>query len=70
MPDTIFEGIFDNGGVTVIAVSDFLVCMGVSLVIGVFLALVYTYKSRYTKSFVITLAILPAVVCVVIMMVN
>ena len=70
MPDTIFEGIFDNGGVTVIAVSDFLVCMGVSLGIGVFLALVYTYKSRYTKSFVITLAILPAVVCVVIMMVN
>jgi hypothetical protein len=28
------------------------------------------YKTRYTKSFVVTLAILPAVVCVVIMMVN
>lgn len=28
------------------------------------------YRSRYTKSFIITLAILPAVVCVVIMMVN
>lgn len=70
MPDIVFEGIFDNGGVTVIAVPDFLVCIGVSLLIGVFLALVYTYKSRYTKSFVVTLAILPAVVCVVIMMVN
>lgn len=41
-----------------------------SLVIGVFFAVSYTYKSRYTKSFVITLAMLPAVVCVVIMMVN
>ena len=28
------------------------------------------YRSRYTKSFVVTLAVLPAVVCVVIMMVN
>ena len=28
------------------------------------------YKSRYTKSFLITLATLPAIVCVVIMMVN
>ena len=28
------------------------------------------YKTRYTKSFVITLSLLPAVVCVVIMMVN
>ncbi len=70
MPDKMFEGIFDNGGATVIAVSDFLLCLGVSLFIGVFLALIYTYKSLYTKSFVITLAILPAVVCVVIMMVN
>lgn len=70
MPDKMFEGIFDNGGATVIAVSDFLICLGVSLFIGVFLALIYTYKTLYTKSFVITLAILPAVVCVVIMMVN
>lgn len=28
------------------------------------------YRSRYTKSFIMTLALLPAVVCVVIMMVN
>ncbi len=30
----------------------------------------YMYRTRYTKSFVVTLAILPTVVCVVIMMVN
>ena len=34
------------------------------------MAFAYMYKTRYTKSFVITLAMLPAVVCVVIMMVN
>lgn len=70
MLNGMFGGIFDSSGAAVISVLDFLVCIGVSLIIGVFLALVYTYKSRYTKSFVITLAILPAVVCVVIMMVN
>lgn len=37
---------------------------------GGIIAAVYTYKSRYTASFVITLAMLPAVVCIVIMMVN
>ena len=37
---------------------------------GLLLAGSYMYRSRYTKSFVMTLALLPAVVCVVIMMVN
>ena len=44
--------------------------MGVSLVIGVILAAAYAYKTRYNPGFVRTLAILPAVVCAVIMMVN
>ena len=34
------------------------------------MAFAYMYRTRYTKSFVITLALLPAVVCVVIMLVN
>lgn len=38
--------------------------------IGVILAAAYAYKTRYNPGFVRTLAILPAVVCVVIMMVN
>lgn len=33
-------------------------------------SLYYMWKTRYTKSFVATLAMLPAIVCVVIMMVN
>jgi hypothetical protein len=54
----------------VISVGDFLLCMGCALVIGLVLAAAYMYRTRYTKSFVVTLALLPAVVCVVIMMVN
>ena len=53
-----------------ISVSDFLICLGCSLVIGLILAFAYMVRTRYTKSFVATLAMLPAVVCVVIMMVN
>ena len=48
----------------------FLLCIAVSLAIGLFLSFLYMHKSHYTKSFVVTLALLPAVVCVVIMMVN
>lgn len=40
------------------------------MVIGLILAFAYMVRTRYTKSFVATLAMLPAVVCVVIMMVN
>ena len=39
-------------------------------VIGLLLAGCSMFRSRYTKSFVVTLAVLPAVVCVVIMLVN
>ncbi len=68
--ETLFRGIFDTELTAVVSVADFLLCIGVSLVIGIIIALSYMYKTRYTKSFVVTLAILPAVVCVVIMMVN
>ncbi len=70
MLDSIFKGLFDTDAVRVISVSDFVICLGCSLVIGLVLALAYMVNTRYTKSFVATLAMLPAVVCVVIMMVN
>lgn len=70
MLNHLFKGIFDTDMTTVISVPDFLLCIGCSLVIGLILAFAYMYRTRYTKSFVVTLALLPAVVCVVIMMVN
>ena len=68
--ETLFKGIFDSELTAVISVPDFLLCIGTSLVIGLIIAFSYMYRTRYTKSFVITLSLLPAVVCVVIMMVN
>lgn len=70
MLDKIFQGVFDTGITTTISVPQFLLCVAVSFVAGIIIALAYTYKTRYTKSFVVTVAMLPAVVCVVIMMVN
>ena len=70
MPTTFFEGIFDSHYSTVITVEKFLLCLGVSLGLGLVLALAYAFKARYTKSFLVTMATLPAIVCVVIMMVN
>lgn len=70
MLDSLFTGLFDTSLTSVISVTDFILCIAVSLVVGLITAFSYMYKTRYTKSFVITLAILPAVVCVVIMMVN
>jgi uncharacterized membrane protein YhiD involved in acid resistance len=44
--------------------------MGASIVLGVALALLYMYKNKYTQSFVVTLAMLPVVVQLVITLVN
>ena len=68
--ETIFKGIFDNELAQTITVGDFLFCLGVSLALGILMAAAYTWKNRHSQSFVITLALLPPVVCVVIMMVN
>ena len=68
--DAMFEGIFDNGLIQVIEVGDFLLCLGVSLVLGLVMAAAYMVKNEHSKSFLVTIALLPAVVCVVIMMVN
>ena len=70
MLENLFKGLFDTDLTTVISVTDFLLCLGFSLVLGLVMAFAYMYRTRYTKSFVITLALLPAVVCVVIMLVN
>lgn len=55
---------------TELTVSSFFLCTAVSLLLGVGTALVAMYRSRTTQSFAITLAILPAVVQLVIMLVN
>ena len=74
MLQNLFAGIFDTSLITVITVSEFLLCIGVSIAIGLFIAFIYWLQNRggrsVSKSFLGTLCMLPAVVCVVIMMVN
>lgn len=70
MLENIFKGIFDTGLTEVISVSNFLICVGSALIVGLIIAALYAFKTRCKKSFAATLALLPAVVCVVIMMVN
>ena len=67
MLNNLFESVIPSAGITP---SIFIILVLVSLVLGIVLALIHTYRNDYTKSFVMTLAILPAVVSVVILMVN
>lgn len=70
MLENLFLGIFDSAGTAVIAPGSFLLCVGVSLLMGLLLCLMAQWGTRSSESFSITLALLPASVCVVIIMVN
>lgn len=70
MLDFFFRGLFHTDLSSVISFGDFLLCMGCSLLIGLILAFSCRYQGRYTKSFLVTLTLLPSVVCTIIMMVN
>jgi hypothetical protein len=48
----------------------FLICIGAALALGAAMAVVYCFRTPHSASFVVTLALLPATVAVVIMMVN
>ena len=48
----------------------FLSIMTVSLILGLLIAAVYRYKSECTKSFAVTLGLMPVIVQMVIMLVN
>lgn len=67
--DELFNALFTTGLGT-ISVPNFIIGVASALGLGIVLALIYMFKSVYTKSFVVTLAILPAVVSIVIMMVS
>lgn len=47
-----------------------LLCLGVSLFLGIIIAFVYMYRGTYSKSFVVSVALLPAMVQTVILLVN
>lgn len=59
-----------QSGTDAITPTAFLLCLGTALVLGAVLALLYRLTNRTTRSFAVTLALLPSVVCVVILLVN
>ncbi len=53
-----------------LTIREMAVCTAAAIVLGLLCAMVYMYKNTYTKSFVMTLALMPLIVQVIIMMVN
>ena len=66
----IFNGLFDTVAETEISVRSFLICLASSILLGIAIAFICTRKTVATKSFTVTAALIPAIVCVVIMAVN
>lgn len=65
MLDSIIES--GSNGIDLITV---LICSGVSIVLGLIMAIVYKYTERGSKHFLVSLSILPIVVQTIIMLVN
>lgn len=68
MLDKTFASLYD--AVAGITLGSFLQCIGAALGLGILLALVYCFRTTHSRSFTVTLALLPATVAAVIMMVN
>lgn len=64
------DSIFLEGSTMTLTVSNFLLSFAISLALGFVIAGLYMFRSHYSKSFVMTLVMLPAVVQVVILLVN
>ena len=67
MLDSLLESVITGSTITA---SAFLVCTLISMLLGVGVAALCMYKNKYSQSFAVTLAMLPAMVAVVIMLVN
>ena len=63
----IFESIFSNGDFSVI---EFLICILSAIFIGIIFSFMCYYKSNSSKSFLVTTALLPATVAIVIALIN
>ncbi|MBQ9828285.1 MAG: DUF4956 domain-containing protein [Lachnospiraceae bacterium] len=67
--DALFNGLL-TGTEAELTLGVFAICFAASLMLGAVIAAVYRYTSDSTRGFVATVAIIPAIVCVIIMMVS
>ncbi len=65
---SIFDSLFDS--VDSMGPQEFIICMGFALLAGFLISAVYMFKNKHTDSFALTIALLPAIVSVVIMVVS
>lgn len=65
-----FQSILITETTEAFSTGTFLICTAVSLVLGLLIAGVFMYRNTYSKGFVVTLALMPAIVQMVIMLVN
>ena len=71
MLDSLFASILTtSSAAATLSLGKLLLCTATSLALGAAIAAIHSFRNRYTKGFVMTLALLPAVVQMVILMVN
>ncbi|MDD3347822.1 DUF4956 domain-containing protein [Oscillibacter sp.] len=68
MLDSVFSSLYATS--TTLTFPAFCLSLAAALLLGTLLTAVYTYQNTYTKGFAVTLAMLPAIVAIVILMVN
>lgn len=70
--DLTFTSIFGSAEslISSVTTSEFLLCCAASIVLGIACAGIYMFKHAYSKNFVVTLALLPLIVQMVITLVN
>lgn len=66
----IFNSVLSNQSTASFTEGSFFLCLSASIAFGLIIAFVYSFRNSTSKSFVMTLALLPAIVQVVIMLVN
>lgn len=64
------NSILSNVTASSVNLQELLLCTAASIILGLVGALIFMYKNEYSKGFVVTLSLLPAIVQLVIMMVN
>ena len=73
MLDTLFSSVLvsaEESAAASLSGSAFLLCSATSLLLGIAIAFIYMFKQEHTKNFVVTLALLPIIVQMVITLVN
>lgn len=66
--NSIFDSLFDPSGS--MGPTEFIICIATALVLGTMISGIYLFKNKTSHSFALTVAMLPAIVCVVIMVVS